>query len=386
MALNVFIPSVTTAALITASLICFTSRHSLWRPAAVPFVVLMAYYACKSLDFFDNNQLFNPMQAGFIMAFAIHYTVLLAIIRLDDKDIRREIARATNQAEGDISWRQRFTWTLYILTSLRGVDTSYEIKGLERPKSPSSKSRIRFLAKNLLIVVAEYLVLDFFTSQPTPDDVKERLFGEGREFLIFRPKHLPPPTFEEVMVHLMIALMCWGPMGRPDQWPAMFGSIFETYSLRRFWGRSWQQLFRWCFQSIGEFLCTGILRLPPRSIVARYVSTIAIFTISAFLHAGMDAKSGIGLDKTGTIVCFLLQPLGIILEDTAQALFQRLWGKSPKPKAWHKLVGYIWVWTFLTLVAPIYNIPLFRYQDPAKARVPFPVIQRLQDFLAVSKA
>lgn len=257
MGLSVFIPSVTAATLITSLLLCFTNRQSLWRPAAVPFVVLMAYQACKSLDFFGDNQLFNPMQAGFIMAFTIHYIVLLAILRIDDKDIRREIARDTKQEESDISWRQRFTWTLYLLTSLRGIDTSYEIKGLEHPKGPSTQSRILFITKNLLIVIAQYLVLDFFTSQPTPEDVKERFFAEGREFLIFRPKHLPPPTREEVLVHAFIALMCWGPMGRwfidvqyritamisvglgiskPDQWPAMFGSIFETYTLRRFWG------------------------------------------------------------------------------------------------------------------------------------------------------
>lgn len=73
------------------------------------------------------------------------------------------------------------------------------------------------------------------------------------------------------------------------------------------------------------------------------------------------------------------------MEDAAQAIFRRLGGKSQTPKAWHKIVGYIWVWTFLTLVAPIYNIPLFRYQDPAKAHVPFPVVERFQGFLTTSK-
>ncbi|KAL6241814.1 hypothetical protein RBB50_011347 [Rhinocladiella similis] len=406
MGLNVFVPSVTTASLATSSLICFTNRNSVWRLGAVPLIALMAYYAWETLDFFDNNQLFNPMQAGFMMAFAIYYIVLLTIVRLDDRDVRREIAQHTRQTESDISWRQRFVWTLYLLTSLRAVDTSYEIKGLDRSKDPSLQSRVRFLAKNLMIVIGQYLVLDFFTSNPTPEDVKERLFAPGREYLIFRPKHLPPPTSEEVVVHLMIAFMCWGPIGRwfidvqyrtaaivsvglgisrPDQWPAMFGSIFETYTLRRFWGRSWQQLFRLSFQSIGDFLCKGVLRLPPRSTVARYLSTVAIFAISAFLHAGMDAKSGIGLDKTGTIRCFMLQPVGIIMEDAALAIYRRVSGKAQEPKTWHKLVGYVWVWAFLTLVAPLYNIPLFWYQDATKARVPFPVVGRLLQFLGPLK-
>lgn len=109
------------------------------------------------------------------------------------------------------------------------------------------------------------------------------------------------------------------------------------------------------------------------------MSTIAIFAISAFLHAGMDAKSGIGLDKTGTIKCFMLQPVGIVLEDTVQAIFYRVGGKpekgSEQPR-WHRIFGYIWVWTFLSLVAPIYNIPLLRYQDASKARVPFSLISR----------
>lgn len=249
-----FVTPVTIATLLSASLLCFTHGRSLWRVAAVPIILRMSYQACQALDFFDDNQLFNPMQTGFVMAFTIHHIVVLCLECIDDGVIRREISRVTQQPKEDISWRQRFTWTLYLLTTLRGVDTSYEIKGLEKPPS---QSRLRFIAWNLLIVMVQYLILDFFTSQPLSEADKDRLFAPGREYLVFRPKHLPPPTVEEVMVHVGIALMCWGPMGRwfidvqyritallsvslgvsrPEQWPPMFGSIFETYTLRRFWG------------------------------------------------------------------------------------------------------------------------------------------------------
>lgn len=249
-----FVTPVTIATLLSASILCFTHGRSLWRVAAVPIILCMSYQACQALDFFDDNQLFNPMQTGFVMAFTIHHIVVLCLERIDDGDIRREISLVTQQLKEDISWRQRFTWTLYLLTTLRGVDTSYEIKGLEKP---SPQSRLRFFAWNLLVVVVQYLILDFFTSQPLSEADKDRLFAPGREYLIFRPKHLPPPTVEEVLVHVGIALMCWGPMGRwfidvqyritallsvslgvsrLEQWPPMFGSIFETYTLRRFWG------------------------------------------------------------------------------------------------------------------------------------------------------
>jgi hypothetical protein len=103
-----------------------------------------------------------------------------------------------------------------------------------------------------------------------------------------------------------------------------------------------------------------------------------VFSISTVMHVAIDAKGGIGLDKTGAITCFLIQPVGIMLEDVVQAIFHRIQGRKKSDQQlmlWTRMFGYIWVWGFLTMVAPLYNFPLMRYQDPSKNGVPFSVVK-----------
>lgn len=69
--------------------ICFTSRYSLWRAAAVPLVAFTTYQAWLALDFFDNNQLVNPMTAAFVVGFGLHHLNLLCVARIDAEEIRQ---------------------------------------------------------------------------------------------------------------------------------------------------------------------------------------------------------------------------------------------------------------------------------------------------------
>jgi hypothetical protein len=65
-----------------------------------------------------------------------------------------------------------------------------------------------------------------------------------------------------------------------------------------------------------------------------------------------------------------------MIEDAVQEAFRRFRGNTKQHSTlWTRLIGYIWVWGFLTLVAPLYNFPLFRYQNPTKNGVPFSVIK-----------
>jgi hypothetical protein len=134
-------------------------------------------------------------------------------------------------------------------------------------------------------------------------------------------------------------------------------------------------------QGISSFVCWDILRLPRPSLIERYAKIIVVFIISAALHLAIDSRGGIMHPQSGALRCFLIQPLGIMLEDGAQAIYRRVRGGAAKSNRWTKTAGYIWVLAFLTLVAPLYNFPLFRYQDPSRNGVPVPVIQPFIDYL-----
>lgn len=65
-----------------------------------------------------------------------------------------------------------------------------------------------------------------------------------------------------------------------------------------------------------------------------------------------------------------------MLEDAVQEAYRRFRGNAKEQRTvWTRLIGYVWTWGFLTLVAPLYNFPLFRYQDQTKNGVPFSVIK-----------
>lgn len=135
-------------------------------------------------------------------------------------------------------------------------------------------------------------------------------------------------------------------------------------------------------QGLSSFLCRDVLRLPRPSLAERYLKITLVFAISSCLHLAIDGRAGIMLPRSGALRCFLLQPVGIILEDGAQALYRRLRGDAPLSK-WTRAVGYIWTWAFLSLMAPMYNFPLFRYQDPARNGVPVPVLRPAMEYFRV---
>lgn len=136
-------------------------------------------------------------------------------------------------------------------------------------------------------------------------------------------------------------------------------------------------------QGISSFVCRHILRLPHPSLFERYINIFLVFAISSCLHLAIDGRAGIMHPQTGALRCFLIQPIGIMLEDGVQALYRRLCGGSSSSTKWTRMVGYIWVWAFLTLVAPLYNFPLFRYQDPARNGVPVPVVRPLMGYFGI---
>ncbi|KAF4200975.1 hypothetical protein CNMCM8927_002225 [Aspergillus lentulus] len=83
---------------------------------------------------------------------------------------------------------------------------------------------------------------------------------------------------------------------------------------------------------------------------------------------------------SGAVRCFLVQPLGIMIEDAVQEAFRRFRGNTKQCSTlWTRLIGYLWVWGFLMSVAPLYNFPLFQYQNPTKNGVPFSVIKFVRE-------
>ncbi|KAL3486514.1 membrane bound O-acyl transferase family-domain-containing protein [Aspergillus germanicus] len=393
---------------VTSLVIYYTSKRSLLRPAVVPLIALTTYKTWSALDLFGHTQPLNPLMAAIVFGFGLHHFNILCTRAIDVGDVKADIRRTFYDGKDgqdglEIPASTTFRRTIYIATSIRGIGTSYEVKNIAHGKE-TSESRFNFLIRNMGIIAAKYLVLDIMLYKPLTQEDSNRYFYEGSEYLFFRPKDIPSATIQDVAKNLAIALFACGPTGpwyielqyrvvsvvsvalglsTPDQWPELFGSITETYTLRGFWGKYWHQLFRWPMTSISSYTTRSLLRLRP-SLLERYINLMIVFMISALLHVSMDGRAGFWPPKSGAFRCFPLQAVGIMVQDGVQELYLRARGSkasTAREKLCLRALGYIWVWGFMTCVITMYAFPLLRNQNAAKNGVPVSVVRLVEGWV-----
>ena len=77
------------------------------------------------------------------------------------------------------------------------------------------------------------------------------------------------------------------------------------------------------------------------------------------MHVFADAGGGVPVRQSLAIRFFLLQALGIMLEDLVQAVYRKVVGsKQGDPNMLEKLIGYVWVIAFLVCTTPIWVYPI----------------------------
>ena len=143
--------------------------------------------------------------------------------------------------------------------------------------------------------------------------------------------------------------------------------------------------------------------VPYERLVARYTHLMCAFCLSGLLHHLIDVAQGHQWTDSGAAQCFVLMGVGIMAEDAAQWVwFDGLWGrgkgreemngghedgkslngggveKSPKrPSTWAtRLVGYLWVATWLSVATPWYIYPSMSRNTggPRDQILPFSVV------------
>jgi len=145
-----------------------------------------------------------------------------------------------------------------------------------------------------------------------------------------------------------------------------FGGKHQFLTHRRFANTArnfWHQLNRQRFGGPGYFFTYVLLRLRKGSLIARYLFIFATFTCSACMHWAADACQGMPWRQSGTIYFFCIQTLGIMLEDTVQAIFRVI--ETPKEdnkkeaslERWKKVIGYLWIASWLTWTSPAWFYP-----------------------------
>ncbi|GFG23257.1 hypothetical protein IFM61606_03134 [Aspergillus udagawae] len=270
---------------------------------------------------------------------------------------------------------------------LRGVRTPWQVKRIpshpkylaQQPKAQISRST--FLIRQAAILAWLYLFLNCTSYLAARDSSLLSKPVYGLDYLRV--------SKEEWRIRIMTSLIFWFAFLRaavdidyrtasilcvgtgldtPEEWPPLFGRAREAYTLRNFWGTYWHQVFRWPLTAISNYLARDLLALPRPSLLERYTNIFFVFLLSGVMHVMSDLFMGIPLSQSTSLVFFCSMPLGIMFEDAVQAAWSRL-TDSDRPgrptvdsdgcavPCWHKLVGFIWVCSWLSLTTPVWLYP-----------------------------
>ena len=125
---------------------------------------------------------------------------------------------------------------------------------------------------------------------------------------------------------------------------------------------SWHQTLRSGLEGVSDFVAHGVLQLPRHGLLQRYTKIICSFGISGVMHIFADMGGGLSIHETGALQFFLMQALGIMIEDGVQAIYRQTFKSVRESKAnvIGKAVGFAWVLFFFVWTSPVWVFPATR--------------------------
>ncbi|KAF2139375.1 uncharacterized protein K452DRAFT_232286 [Aplosporella prunicola CBS 121167] len=309
--------------------------------------------------------------------------------------------------------RQQVEWALSRLFNLRHIGTRTQVKNVpafSRANEDYVPSRTRFLLRRIFTVAVAYLVVDLISSQPPPPDL-DAAFSPHKQYVFSRFTEI---TGEEVLGRFLGTLAFWLSLAsliqllynvpaivavatgisEPESWPPLTEWMSEGWNLRRFWGLAWHQCLRQPLTTHATYLVsllspTGLSESWP--LLPRYARLLATFALSGLLHCAAEHAALIPSAEAGALRYFIMQGVGIMVEDAVAGLWQRQQrqedcvekgeseGEGGKEvRMWVKAAGWAWVVLWQVWTTPGWSWPFARHARPGVDRmVPGSVIRLL---------
>ncbi|KAI9926617.1 hypothetical protein MW887_004386 [Aspergillus wentii] len=390
--LSKFAPSLfgTIQTLLGTVLLAETQSNSPIRWLCFPFIAALTYFQVITGPNFSTAFMWNVAVGGAGFLLFLHLLNLLFITSIDlfpaQSDLENE---KTTRNPNPMSRIERYQHAVRYIINFRGVGTKYQISKLPPfpvPYNSAPWPRAYFLLRQTAIIAWQCLLLDLIAvamHQLTQTD-RDYYFGNGMEFrlLTLSGKQLLARifgVFVPCLLLLRVALdsstrLCAVPLVLSgataiDEWPPVFGSLRDAYTLRHFWGTSWHQFLRWPLTSCCTFVTLSLLGLSRPSLLERYTHLTLVFMLSGILHVVYYIASGITGGSSGAMLCFTSNAFGVVFEDAIIYCWRRaLPGVETQRLA--KCVGYIWVISYLCCTMAWWFYPALRLTPDAFAIVP----------------
>jgi len=152
------------------------------------------------------------------------------------------------------------------------------------------------------------------------------------------------------LIHTIFAIPLVGlGLSGPGDWPALFGSFWDTYSLRRFWGRTWHQLMRPTLSMIGKHVACRVCGFREGTIASSSTQLFVAFMVSGLIHTGGDYLV-FQQFRPHILLFFLLHAVAISFENFMIWLTKPLTARCDRRVS--RIVGYIWVCGWFCFTCP----------------------------------
>ncbi|KAF8990098.1 membrane bound O-acyl transferase family-domain-containing protein [Cyathus striatus] len=292
-------------------------------------------------------------------------STIQCILLLDvQKDLRRRKDMKKGTTISDASLKERFKWGLELFFSPRGVGWTHQpTSRLRWIPSQLSASKFKFILHQLWRIAIFSFLYEIFKLHSALNPYLHRggpSFYEaswGWHMTVLTSRIVTYVVLSQLQAILSIVFIVLGVSG-PRDWPTIHGSWKDAYTVRRFWGRSWHQMFRHMFQTYGKFVSGKLLRLPSDSLITTYVELYTAFVLSGIMHTAGDYRSYGSLHKSGAMRFFFLQAIIITVEDGACWVAKYLGFR--RTTWWLRYLGYAWVTFWFTWTLPIWMEPMIR--------------------------
>lgn len=148
-------------------------------------------------------------------------------------------------------------------------------------------------------------------------------------------------------------------LDEPEEWPPLWGSPGEMYSMRRFWGKFWHRSAFRAYIGYGNLVAGKILGLRRGTMAHRICAEFTVFFVSGCMHALTTRTLGFKRGHWEDVAWFCMNFAAILLETTFQSAVKGLIGK-PNDRL-SKIVGALWLFAFFFWSMPKTQCPKVYY-------------------------
>ncbi|KAL7621153.1 hypothetical protein AAE478_008470 [Parahypoxylon ruwenzoriense] len=247
---------------------------------------------------------------------------------------------------------EKLRWSLRLLCSPRGIGWNWQVKGV--PEHPNAdQACFRFAGERVMELVwrsalkalAIYCIDFCKTIQASVANILVKHILDAvvswcGVVWSFNTIGIAHAAGAAITVILGIC--------EPWEWPPVFGSLDEAWSVRQAWSTTYHQILRRPLQQPGVRLAR-FLGFKKGTLGSRYLQLYLAFFISFFVHWWQSFT--ISRHGNGEFAFFMMQPVVITIEDFTQWIWSRI--VEPREKEhlhrFELLVGYAWTIIAFTL-------------------------------------